>query len=165
MPTWGETLTTVLVQIFMLAGLIGLLIPIFPGITVMWLAALVYGIVTGFSTAGIVIFVLISLLALGGTLVDNLLMGAGARKGGASWITIAVALLAGVLGTILFPPFGGLIAIPLAIFTLEYLRARDLREAWFALRGLVAGWGLSFLVRYGIGVLIMVLWWLWVWKG
>jgi uncharacterized protein YqgC (DUF456 family) len=38
MPTWGETLTTVLVQIFMLAGLIGLLIPIFPGITVMWLA-------------------------------------------------------------------------------------------------------------------------------
>lgn len=165
MPTWGETLTTVLVQIFMLAGLIGLLIPIFPGITVMWLAALVYGILTGFSTAGIVIFVLISLLALGGTLVDNLLMGAGARKGGASWITIAVALLAGVLGTILFPPFGGLIAIPLAIFTLEYLRARDLREAWFALRGLVAGWGLSFLVRYGIGVLIMVLWWLWVWKG
>lgn len=165
MPTWGETITTVLVQIFMLAGLIGLLIPIFPGIIVMWLAALVYGILTGFSTAGIVIFVLISLLALGGTLVDNLLMGAGARKGGASWITIAVALLAGVLGTILFPPFGGLIAIPLAIFTLEYLRARDLREAWFALRGLVAGWGLSFLVRYGIGVLIMVLWWLWVWKG
>jgi uncharacterized protein YqgC (DUF456 family) len=165
MPTWGETLTTVLVQIFMLAGLIGLLIPIFPGITVMWLAALVYGIVTGVSTAGIVMFVLISLLALGGTLVDNLLMGAGARKGGASWITIAVALLAGVLGTILFPPFGGLIAIPLAIFTLEYLRARDLREAWFALRGLVAGWGLSFLVRYGIGALIMVLWWVWVWKG
>lgn len=165
MPTWGETLTTVLVQIFMLAGLIGLLIPIFPGIIVMWLAALVYGILTGFSTAGIVIFVLISLLALGGTLVDNLLMGAGARKGGASWITIAVALLAGVLGTILFPPFGGLIAIPLAIFTLEYLRARDLREAWFALRGLVAGWGLSFLVRYGIGALIMVLWWVWVWKG
>jgi uncharacterized protein YqgC (DUF456 family) len=112
-----------------------------------------------------VIFVLISLLALGGTLVDNLLMGAGARKGGASWITIAVALLAGVLGTILFPPFGGLIAIPLAIFTLEYLRVRDLREAWFALRGLVAGWGLSFLVRYGIGALIMVLWGVWVWKG
>ena len=80
-------------------------------------------------------------------------------------ITIGVALLAGVLGTIVFPPIGGLIAAPLAVFALEYLRVRDVRGAWYALRGLAAGWGLSFFARFGIGVVMMVLWWIWVWQG
>jgi len=38
-------------------------------------------------------------------------------------------------------------------------------KAWESLRGLATGWGLSFVVRFGIGVVMMCLWWLWVWKG
>jgi len=162
---WVEPLVLILIQIIMLVGLIGLVIPVFPGVTVMWLAALGYGVVTGFSALGIFLFVLITLLFITGTLADNLFMGAGARKGGASWITIGVALIAGVVGTIILPPFGGLIAAPLAVFMLEYVRLRDLRQSWLALRGLAAGWGLSFIARFGIGLLMMVLWWIWVWQG
>jgi uncharacterized protein YqgC (DUF456 family) len=165
MAPWVDSLIIVLTQLFMLVGLIGLLVPIFPGITVMWLSALGYGVVSGFSTLGIVLFVLITLLLIAGILVDNLFIGAGARKGGASWVTIGVALIAGVLGTIIFPPFGGLIAAPLAVFILEYVRVRDLRQTWLALRGLAAGWGLSFIARFGIGMLMMIFWWIWVWKG
>ena len=165
MVPWVEPLVLILTQIIMLVGLIGLVIPVFPGVTVMWLAALGYGVVTGFSALGIFLFVLITLLFITGTLADNFFMGAGARKGGASWITIGVALIAGVVGTIILPPFGGLIAAPLAVFMLEYVRLRDLRQSWLALRGLAAGWGLSFIARFGIGLLMMVLWWIWVWQG
>lgn len=149
----------------MLIGLLGLVVPVYPGLVVMWLAALGYGIVTGFETLGIVIFVVQSLLALVGTLVDNLLVGVGARQGGASWRTIIVALSAGVLGTIIFPPVGGIIAAPLAVLLLEYGRVHDWQKAWEALRGLATGWGLAYVVRLGIGFLIMALWWIWVWKG
>jgi len=131
----------------------------------MWLAALGYGLATGFSTPGIVIFIILSLLMLASTILDNVMMGVGARKGGASWSTIAVALLAGVVGTVIFPPFGGLIGAPLAVFLLEYIRLKDSKKAWDALLGLATGWGLSFVVRFGIGFLMMLLWWLWVWKG
>ena len=79
--------------------------------------------------------------------------------------SVSLALASGIIGTIFFPPFGGLIAVPLSIFLLEYLRARDLKKAWLSLRGLAAGWGLSFLVRYLLGVLIIILWWIWVWQG
>lgn len=154
-----------LTQIFMLVGLVGLVVPIFPGVFIMWLAALGYGIVTDFSTLGIVLFILITLLMVAGTTVDNVLMGAGARQGGASWLAIIVAFVAGVLGTIFFPPIGGIIAAPLAVFLLEFIRLRDLRQAWFALRGLATGWGLSFFARFGIGITIIGLWWIWVWKG
>ena len=132
----------------------------------MWLATLGYGVATRFdSTLGIVAFVLISLLALGGSFVDNLLMGVGARQGGAAWGTIFVALAAGVLGTIFFPPFGGLIAAPLAVLLLEYSRLRDWKAARQALFGLATGWGLGFMARFGIGLAMMILWWIWVWKG
>ena len=145
----------------MLVGLALLIIPIFPGITVIWVAALLYGIVTGFDTLGIVRLVLITLGMIAGVTVDNVLMGAGARQGGASWLTIGVAVIAGIAGTILLPPIGGLIAIPLAIFLLELLRKREWRGAWRATRGVALGWGLSFLVRFGIGLVMISAWLIW----
>jgi uncharacterized protein YqgC (DUF456 family) len=165
MPAWLEASIFTLTQLLVLIGLFGLIIPVFPGMVVIWLAVLGYGVIKGFSTLGIGLFVIITLLMLLGTLVDNLLMGAGARKGGASWLAIGLALVAGVLGTLFFPPLGGIIAAPLVVFLFEFLRRRDWRKGLEALRGLAAGWGLSFLVRFGIGLLMMVFWWVWVWKG
>jgi len=165
MPNWLHVSIFALTQVIMLIGLLGLIVPVFPGTVVIWLAALGYGVVTGFHTLGIILFVIITILMLIGTLVDNLFMGAGARKGGASWTTIIVALLAGVLGTLLFPPIGGIIAAPLAILLLEYTRTHDMQKSWQALRGLATGFGLSVVVRFGIGVLMMILWWIWVWQG
>lgn len=154
-----------LVQFFMLVGLIGLVAPIYPGLLIMWLAALGYGIASGFSTLGIVLFAIITVLAVAGSLADNLLMGAGARQGGASWLSIFVALGAGILGTLLFPPFGGLVAAPVAVLLLEYSRLRDWTLARQAVFGMAKGWGLSVAARLVIGLVMMGLWWLWVWKG
>jgi len=165
MPTWLNISIFWLTQIILLVGLFGLAVPVFPGMVIMWLAILGYGLATGFGTLGTVLFVVITLLMLAGTVMDNIFMGAGARKGGASWLSIGLALLAGVLGTLFFPPFGGLIAAPLAVLLLEAYRNKSFEKGWRALRGLAAGWGLSFLARFGIGVLMMLLWWLWVWKG
>ena len=165
MPPWLDTTIIVLVQFIILVGLIGLVIPVFPGLVVIWAGALLYAIVTGFDTLAIVMFILITLLMIAGSTVDNIFMGAGARKGGASWLTIAVALFGAVVGTIIFPPIGGIIAAPLAVLILEFWRTREMKKAGSALVGLATGWGLSFLARFGIGVLMMILWWIWVWLG
>ena len=158
MPDWADALTFWLTLLIMLGGLALLIVPIFPGITVIWLAALIYGLVTGFDALGIVLMVLITLGMIAGISADNVLMGAGARQGGASWLTIIVALVAGIVGTVLFPPIGGFIAIPVAIFLLELIRVREWRSAWRAMRGLALGWGLSFLVRFGIGLVMIAIW-------
>ncbi|MEW5871251.1 MAG: DUF456 domain-containing protein [Chloroflexota bacterium] len=161
MEPWQDISTFGLVQFFMLIGLLGLVVPIYPGLVIMWLAALGYGILTGFDTLAIFIFIVLTLLMLGGSLVDNLLLGAGARKGGASWRTILVALAAGIIGTLLLPPIGGIIAAPVAILLLEYSRLRDWNKARQAVIGLATGWGLAYFVRLGVGILMMVLWWVW----
>ncbi len=161
MPAWLNVSIFALIQFFMLAGLIGLVVPVFPGLLVMWLAALGYGIVTRFETVGIIVFIILTILMLVGSTVDNLIIGAGARKGGAAWLSIGVALAAGVIFTLIFPPIGGIIAAPLAVLLLEYYRLRDWQKAWQALKGLATGWGLAYFVRLGIGIVMMVLWWLW----
>jgi uncharacterized protein len=165
MPEWLSTTIFGITQVFMLVGLLGLLVPVYPGIVIMWLATLGYGIASGFTPLGTGLFVVITILMLVGTIIDNVLMGAGARQGGATWLTIGVALVAGILGTILWPPIGGIIAAPLGVLLLEYARTSDIQKAWQALRGLATGWGLSFVVRLAIGIVMMILWWVWVWKG
>jgi uncharacterized protein YqgC (DUF456 family) len=149
----------------MLVGLFGSLVPFFPGLLIIWLAALGYGLIAGFGTLGTILFILTTLLLVAGMLVDNLLAGYGAFQGGASWLSITVALLAFMAGTIFFPPLGGLIAAPLAVLLLEFVRKKNMRQAWLAVRGLAAGWGVSYAVRFVIGIVMILFWWLWVLKG
>src|SRR4030042_2918413 len=101
MEDWLNLTIFGLTQFFMLVGMFGLVVPVFPGLVVMWLACLGYGVATSFhSTLGIILFIFLTVLMIVGSVVDNLLMGVGARRGGASWSTILVALLAGVIGTL-----------------------------------------------------------------
>jgi uncharacterized protein YqgC (DUF456 family) len=149
--------------VVMLVGLFGLVVPIFPGGVVIWLAGLAYGLLYGFSGWGIVIFTVMTVLMIAGALADNVMMGASARQKGASWTAIILGLLAGVIGTIFFPPFGGLIGAPFLLFAFEFLRLGDAVEALRITKGLVIGWGMAFVVRFGLGVLMILLWGAWVW--
>lgn len=165
---WGSILDVSLVGLtvfVMLVGLVGLVVPIFPGLVVIWLAALGYGVVAGFGTLGAVMFGLITVLLVAGTLVDNVLMGAKARQSGASWWSIGTGLLAGVVGTLAFPPVGGLIAAPLGLLLVEFALGRDWRQALQATRGLALGCGWAFVVRFLMGVVMIVFWAIWAYGG
>jgi hypothetical protein len=161
MPFWLDVSIFGVTIFIMLVGLFGTLVPFFPGIVVIWLASLGYGLLTGFKTLGIIMFILITLLMVAGITVDNVLMGLGARRGGAAWSSTIIGLVAGIVGTVIWPPFGGLIAAPLFVYLFELLRLRDWRSAFKAAFGLTAGWGLSFLARFGIGGVMVALWLVW----
>ena len=151
---WLDATVFALTLFVMLVGLVGLVIPIFPGIEVIWLAALGYGILTGFDSPGLLIFIFITIALIPGVTVDNILMGAGARRGGASWLSILAALVAGIVGTLLFPPVGGLIAAPLAVLLLEFQRVRNMGKAWVATRGLAVGFILSVGAKFKLMITI-----------
>lgn len=161
MEQWLEVFVESSALVVMLFSLAGLIIPIFPGAFIIWLVALLYGVVSGFGTLGWVIFAVLTVLMVLASVADNVFMGAKARKEGASWVSIGLALLAGVLGMMIFPPLGGLIAAPLVLFLSEYQRLKDTEKAIAVVRGLVLGWGWAFLVRFGIGVVMIVLWGAW----
>jgi uncharacterized protein YqgC (DUF456 family) len=161
MPDWLATSIFWITLIFMGVGLFGLVVPIFPGIGIIWLAALGYGVITGFNTLGWVLFVIITVLFISGSVVDNVLMNAKAHKEGASWLTLALGMLAGIVGTIVFPPLGGIIAAPLVVLLLEFWRQRDFKKALVSLRGMAVGWGSGFVVRLFIGMAMIGIFLVW----
>ena len=161
MPNWLNLSFNILIYLIMAVGLFGMVIPIYPGVVIIWAAALVHGLVTGFVTLEIWVLVIISLLMIAGTLVDNFLMGGKARQAGASWISIGGALLAGLIGTFAFPPLGGIVAAPTLLFLLEYARLKDSTEAWDITKGLLTGWGLAFVSRFLIVLVMIAVWAIW----
>jgi len=160
-PVWLSTTIIILIALTMLFGLFGLIIPVFPGNVVMWLAALVYGLIFGFGRLGGIMFAFITVLMLIAAAADNFLMGAKAREKGADWGSIILALVAGLVGTMIFPPIGGLIAAPVVLYVMELRRLNDAEEAKAVVKALLTGWGLAFIVRFGLGVVMLTLWGIW----
>jgi uncharacterized protein len=158
---WLEFFVNTFSLVVMVVSLIGLIIPIFPGTVIIWLVALLFGIASGFGVLGGIIFVILTILMIVSTLADNILMGAKAREHGASWLSIGLALVTGVVGTMVFPPIGGIIGAPLVLFLSEYNRVRDRDKALATVKALALGWGWAFVARFGIGVVMIGLWAVW----
>lgn len=148
-------------------GLLGLIVPVFPGLTVMWLATLVFAILQ--SVGGLMtgwdwfLFALISLLMIGGNIVDNLIIASKMRGHEIPWKNILLCYAAGIIVSLFFTPLIGLIASPVALMGLEYLRFRDWKQARESMKVFLVGWGASFAARFGIGFLMIVFWALWAW--
>jgi len=163
MPAWLQISIEVLTLTFMLFGLFGLVIPVVPGLVIIWVAALGYGIAAGFGTLGWIMFAIISLLMVAGSVIDNVLMGTQARQSGASWVSIAAALVFGIAGNFVLPVIGGLIAALLALFVAEWIRRKNWRESLKSVGGMAWGCGWAFVIRFIMGVVMIGLWMIWAW--
>ncbi len=148
----------ILFGILLLGGVAITFVPNLPGIPLMFLMMVGYGFIEGFND-----FHPWYLLIFGGITIASLISDyssgiIGAKLGGAS----RKALLAGVVGMfaglILFPPFGALIGLFIAIFAVEFWQfkneKRALKAASYSLGATVIGaifnilLALSFFITY-----------------
>ena len=162
MDTLGQSALVVILLAVMVFGLLSLLTTVIPGLAIIWLAALAYGLVHGFNLNGEILFGIITFLMIVGSVADNIFMGTHARKGGASWLSIGVALLGGLIGSLIWPPFGGIPVSFAGLFVVEMIRKRDWRVAWQYTRSMAAGCGIAVFARLGIGIVMIIIWAVWV---
>ena len=160
-----DTILHIVTLVIMAAGLVSLLTFVIPGLTVIWISALAYALASGFNTTAIIAFVLITGLMLFGNFVDQLLMGARARKSGATWLSIGLSMLAAFIFSILFPPFGGLIAGMVVLMAFEFYRLRDWKKAANSSKEMAIGCLSALVVRLMIGMVMIAIWFLWVWQN
>ena len=166
-PFFFQVIVQTFTLFFMLVGLFGLIVPVFPGLTVMWLAALVYALVQ--SASGLMAwvdwlsFAFITLFMIGGNIVDNIIIASKMRGHEIPWKTIILCYIVGIVVSLFFTPLAGLVASPLSLLGLEYLRFRDKKLAFESAKVFMIGWGASFAARFGIGILMVIFWMLWAW--
>jgi uncharacterized protein len=144
-----------IILLVMLVGLFGLIIPILPGLLIIWLAALAYGIFGGFETSGWIMFAIICVLMIVGELAEHVLMGALAHKGGAPWWVLLITLAAAIVGNLVVPILGGILTGLLALFGIEWIRLKDAKKALISSRGLLVGYAWGFAIRFTTGLLMV----------
>jgi uncharacterized protein YqgC (DUF456 family) len=161
----SKTLVTILAALVMLLGLAGVVLPVLPGLALVWAAALGYGLLAGWGTSGPWLFALITLLGAVGLGSELWVTGAGARVAGASIWSIAAGIVLGLIGLLFFSPIGALVGLTLGILGAEYFRLRDWRKALSAAGGTLAGCGVSYGVKLLLGMAMIGAWVAWVLIG
>jgi uncharacterized protein YqgC (DUF456 family) len=150
--------------VMMAVGL--LVIPILPGLVIIWVSAIGYGFMAGFSTLGWIMLALITILMAGGSILDNVLMGAQAHKEGAPWWVVLIAMAAAILGNFIIPIpiIGGILTALLVLFLIEWLRLKDASKALTSMKGMLVGCGWAVAFRVIIGLVMIGLWLIWAWE-
>jgi len=162
-----ETLLEILTFLALLTGLMGLLIPVFPGLTVMWLATLVYAIIQAIAGnmtwVGWLVFAVITLLMIGGNIVDNIIIAKHMRDKDIPWSSILISFAAGIIVSLFLTPLVGIVASPVGLFLAEWWRIKDKQAALANTKAWMPGWGWSFPASYRIGIVMILFWGLWAW--
>ena len=158
----AEVIVTILVGLTMLIGLAAVFLPLLPDMLIIWIAALGYGLFTGWGAWGPWLFGLITLLGAIGAIAEIWVSSAGARHAGASAWGILGGLVLGVVGLIFFTPLGGVVGLLVGTFVVEALRLKDPSQAAKAMLGMGLGYGASFGVRLVLGMAMIGAWILWV---
>jgi uncharacterized protein YqgC (DUF456 family) len=169
-PEFAQFLKVVLEALTLLAlivGLLGLIVPIFPGLTIMWLGTLVYALVenaAGNMTGGKwFLFGVITLLMIIGNIVDNIIIARKMRDKYVPWSSIIFAFFAGLIASIFFTPLVGLVAAPVGLYLAENRRLKNNEAAIDSTKAYMIGWGWAFAVRFAIGLVMIAFWMIWAW--
>lgn len=155
-----EALSTGFVIFLLLLSLVGTLIPIIPGVLLMWLIVFIYALVDGFTAVSTASFITISLIALFTGTSDIWLVLLGAKKGGASLRSMLVGMAGAVVGSFAFPIVGTIAGYIAGVLLGEYWEHGDWEIAKKAGFGSLAGWGVATVIQFigGIFIFVIFLW-------
>ncbi|MEO6021472.1 MAG: DUF456 domain-containing protein [Knoellia sp.] len=143
--------------ILILVGIVGIVVPVIPGLLLAVLGVLLWAYETGGTTAWTFFGVCVAIY-LAGVTVQFLIPGKRLREQGVKTSTLLLAVVLGIIGMFIIPVVGFLIGFVLGIFLVEQGRSRDRAQAWtrtkHALRAVVTSMGIELCA----GVLIAITW-------
>ncbi len=153
----------------MFVGLLGVVLPLVPGVGLIWIVSLVYALAEGFATIDPLTFAVLTVLGAIGFSADLWMTQLGAKIGGASIWSLLAGLLLGTIGAIVGLVYLGAAAGPLAaigavmgIVLAEWYRRKSLREAIKAGGGWLVGCTLSGVLQLLIAALMILIF---VWQA
>jgi uncharacterized protein len=147
----------VLVAVAILVGLLGVLVPVIPGLLLSWGAVLVWALVERTAAAWTVL-VVSSLLLATSQVVKYLVPGRRLRSAGVPWGSVAAGGVLGAVGFFVIPVVGVVVGFVGGIYGAERLRLRTHAAAWPSTVRALQAVGLSVLIELVAGLLIATAW-------
>ncbi len=155
-----HTVFSILVILFIIGvitvGFAGTIVPMLPGIPIIYLAIFLYGWYEGFAHIHFGYLVILGVLTVLSVVVDQLCVVFGMKVFDSDNRAILGSVVGSIIGLFVLPPFGVVIFCFLGAFLVEYYLWHDVALAVRSSIGAVLGFlsGTLFKVLLGIGFLV-----------
>ncbi|WP_067507245.1 DUF456 domain-containing protein [Actinoplanes sp. TFC3] len=151
------TTVTLIAGIAMLVGVLGVVIPVLPGLLLCWAAVLLWALLGDAGGGRWVVLALATLLALAGTLIKYLWPGKRLKNTGVPTTSLLAGGVLGVIGFFVVPVVGLVLGFVLGLFLAERVRLGP-GQAWPSTRAALGAVGLSLLVEFTAALGVAAIW-------
>jgi uncharacterized protein len=153
-----NTLVTVLCGIAIAVGILGVIIPVLPGVLLCWAGVLGWAIFAEGGAVKWVVFTIVTLLALGATVLKYAWPGRHLKRSGVPNLSLFVGGVFALTGFFLIPVVGLVIGFVLGVLLAEWRRLGDWNAAWPSTRQALMAAGLSMLIELAAALCIAFAW-------
>lgn len=151
------TAATIAAAVLIVVGLVGILLPILPGLLLVLAGIAVWAVPRG-DTAGWTVLGVATAIIVIGSVAKYLLPGRRLRDSGVPGRTLGVGAVLGVVGFFVIPIVGLFVGFVLGVYLAERARLGERAAAWPSTRGALAAVGWSILIELATGLLAAAVW-------
>ena len=149
---------SLLFLLVLLVGLSGTILPVLPGILLMWAGVIGYGFVAGFDLLAVGAIATVTILAGISVGLGVVLPKQAADAAGASTKSQWAAVIGAIIGFFVIPVVGVIVGAVVGVALAEYWEKKEWAGAWESTKGVLTGMGAAAIAQFGIGVIILVVW-------
>lgn len=149
--------TTIVAAVLVAIGLVGILVPVLPGLLLVVAGIAVWAVPRG-DTVGWAVLAVAVIVAAVGSVVKYLLPGRRLRDSGVPTRTLLAGAALGMVGFFVIPVVGLFVGFIGGVFLAELARLRDSGLAWPSTRGALRAVGWSILIELAAGLLAAGVW-------
>jgi uncharacterized protein YqgC (DUF456 family) len=153
MPTAG----LIVVALMIVVGLVGIVVPVLPGLLLVWAAVVVWALAERSAVAWTVLGVATVVFAVS-QVVKYLIPGRRLKEAGVPTMSMLAGVVLGIVGFFVVPVVGVFLGFVLGIYAAELLRLHNHRAAWPSTVHALKAAGVSVLIELVAGLLIAAGW-------
>jgi uncharacterized protein len=147
-----------LALVVMLVGMVGVVVPILPGLLLVWVAGAGTMLYLGTDVAGWAVAGLLTLLFLLGSGATIWLPARQGRRGGVPLRSLLAALLGAVVGFFVLPIVGFLVGAFVGLLLGEKQRHGGWEPAFASVRNVLRAYGIGIVIELVVGVTMIGIW-------
>ncbi|HWH01848.1 MAG TPA: DUF456 domain-containing protein [Pilimelia sp.] len=153
-----ESLVVFLSGLAVAVGVIGIVVPVLPGLLLCWLGVLAWAILGEGGWGRWLALGVATLIAAAGVLVKYLWPGRNLKRTGVPNRSLVVGGVLGLVGFFVIPVVGLLIGFVLGVWLAERLRLGDGGRAWPSTWAALKAVGLAMLIELAAGLGVAAVW-------
>jgi uncharacterized protein YqgC (DUF456 family) len=142
-----EILYWILIVAFFVLSFVGLIFPIIPSVLVLWGGFLIYQFLIASDELSLFFWISMVALTIFIFVVDFIANSHFVKKSGGSKWGERIAVIATIVGSFVFPPFGLIIVPFIAVFLVEFLQKKEAKASLKVAVGTIIGFLSSTLAK------------------